>query len=123
MNEASSETVVPASLDETWESITQAEQLEEWLGDDVNIEFEPGGEVTVRDGEDERTGFVEEIAEPRRLVFWWSTDGADSTRVAIDLAPAEGGTRVRVVESRPLAVLDAPGGPADMRLEAPVAVA
>ena len=119
MDEASSETVVPASLDETWESITRADQLEEWLGDDVNIELEPGGAVSVRDGEDERTGFVEEVTEPRRLVFWWSTEGADSTRVAIELAPADGGTRVRVVETRPLAVLDGPGGAADMRLEAP----
>ena len=123
MDEASSETVVPVSVDEAWESITQAEQLEQWLGDDVDIELEPGGEVSVRDGEEERTGFVEEVAAPRRLVFWWSTEGEDSTRVAIELEPADAGTRVRVVESRPLAVLDAPGGAADTRLEALAPVA
>ena len=120
MEEARSETVVPVSVDEAWESVTEPELLEEWLGDEVAIELEPGGEVTVRQGEEERTGFVEEVTAPRRLVFWWATGGSESTRVAIDLVPDDGGTRVRVVETRPLAALGGAREPT-LRALAPVA--
>ena len=53
-----------------------------------------------------RSGFVEEADAPRRLVFWWSDPGEDATRVEIELDETGDGTRVRVVESRPLAILD-----------------
>jgi uncharacterized protein YndB with AHSA1/START domain len=91
------ELVVPESPEEVWESLTQSD----WLGEEASIELEPAGEV--RAGE--RTGFVEEADEARRLVFWWSTPGDDATRVEIELEGAEGGTRVLVVESRPLEIL------------------
>src|SRR5918992_1554559 len=54
----------------------------------------------------ERTGFVEEVDEERRLVFWWAAPGEDSTRVELSLEEDGDFTHVRVVESRPLAMLD-----------------
>ncbi len=71
-------------------------------GEDASIELHPDGEV--RAGE--RTGFVEEVDEERRLVFWWAAPDEDSTRVELELEEDDGVTHVRVVESRPLAMLD-----------------
>jgi uncharacterized protein YndB with AHSA1/START domain len=92
------ELTVPQEVEEVWRSLAQPE----WLGDDASIELSEAGEV--RAGE--RDGFVEEAEAPRRLVFWWSAPGEDSTRVEIDLDETENGTRVRVTESRPLEILD-----------------
>jgi uncharacterized protein YndB with AHSA1/START domain len=113
MDEAESEVVVPASPEETWEAITDPERLGDWLAEDAEVELRPGGDLTIRFDDGERSGFVEEVDEPRRLVFWWSADEAESSRVEIELEPAPDGTRVRVIETRPLRELDdaIPGSP------------
>lgn len=92
---------LPASPDEVWESLAEPT----WLGEDASIDLRPAGEV--RAGE--RSGFVEEVEEPRRLVFWWSRPDEDATRVEIDLEEDDGRTLLRVVESHPLAMLDLRG--------------
>jgi uncharacterized protein YndB with AHSA1/START domain len=97
-DEVERETVVPATPEEAWRAVVESG----WLG---RIDPTPGGEV---DGGG-RSGFVEEVDAPRRLAFWWSAAEEDATRVEIELEEHEDGTRVRVVESRPLAVLDAYG--------------
>ena len=96
--ELTREITLPATAEEVWRSLSEPT----WLGKDGSIDLRPNGEV--RAGE--RTGFVEEADEPRRLVFWWSEPGADATRVELELAEEDEETRVRVVESRPLALLD-----------------
>jgi uncharacterized protein YndB with AHSA1/START domain len=96
--ELTREITLPATAEEVWRSLSEPT----WLGEDASIDLRPNGEV--RAGE--RTGFVEEADEPRRLVFWWSERGADATRVELELAEEDEETRVRVVESRPLALLD-----------------
>ncbi len=101
MEAAESETVVPATPEETWEAITDPEQLGEWLAEDAEVDLRPGGDLTIG----ERSGFVEEVVEPSRLVFWWAADGEESSRVEIELEPAVDGTRVRVIETRPLQAL------------------
>jgi uncharacterized protein YndB with AHSA1/START domain len=63
----------------------------------------------------DRTGFVEEADAPHRLVFWWSAPNEEASRVELELDDVEGGTRIRITESRPLAVLDATGR--DLALE------
>jgi uncharacterized protein YndB with AHSA1/START domain len=92
------ELTVPEEAEEVWRSLAEPE----WLGDDAMIELREAGDV--RAGE--RDGFVEEADAPRRLVFWWSAPGEDSTRVEIDLDETDDSTRVRVTESRPLEILD-----------------
>jgi uncharacterized protein YndB with AHSA1/START domain len=96
--ELSREITLPAPAEEVWRSLAQPA----WLGEDASIELRPDGEV--RAGE--RTGFVEEADEPRRLVFWWSEPGEDATRVELELEEAGEETHLRVVESRPMAMLD-----------------
>ena len=81
-----------------WESLAEPE----WLGEDATIDLREAGDV--RAGE--RTGFVEEVEAPRRLAFWWSAPGEEATRVELELDESDAGTRVRVTESRPLAILD-----------------
>jgi uncharacterized protein YndB with AHSA1/START domain len=96
--ELTREITLPATVEEVWRSLSAPT----WLGEDASIDLRPDGEV--RAGE--RTGFVEEVDEPRRLVFWWSQPDEDATRVELDLEEDGEETRLRVVESRPLALLD-----------------
>ena len=92
------EVTLPAPADEVWDSLAEPA----WLSEDAAIELWPNGAVRC----DERTGFVEEAEAPRRLVFWWSRPEEDATRVEIELEEVGDDTIVRVVESRPLAMLD-----------------
>jgi len=101
---------VPATPDETWQALTDPERLREWLAEDAELDLRPGGGLSVRTPDGERDGFFEEIAEPERLVFWWSKPGDELARVQIELDEVEEGTRVRVVESRPLVTVEAIGG-------------
>ncbi len=95
------EILLPESPGEVWRSLAEPA----WLGDDASIDLHPAGEV--RAGE--RSGFVEEADEPRRLVFWWSAPDEEASRVELDLDEVGEGTRVRVTESRPLEILTVRG--------------
>jgi uncharacterized protein YndB with AHSA1/START domain len=96
--ELSREITLPATAEEVWRSLDEPA----WLGEDASIDLRPDGEVRAGD----RTGFVEEVEEERRVVFWWAGPGEDSTRVEMELEEEDEVTHVRVVESRPLAMLD-----------------
>jgi hypothetical protein len=103
-----------ASTEQVWDVITGAD----WLADEVTLDLRPGGDALFRSGDEVKSGWVEEACGPTRsedgsgrLAFWWTTDGEPATRVEVTLAPATGwdgpeGTRVRIIESRPLDVLD-----------------
>ena len=95
------EITLSAPAEDVWESLTEPA----WLGEAASIDLTPGGEVRAGD----RSGFVEEVVEPSRLVFWWSRPEEDATRVEIELEDADEETIVRVAESRPLAMLDLRG--------------
>jgi len=92
------ELTVPEGIEEVWELLAEPE----WLGEDASIELREAGDV--RAGA--RTGFVEEVDEPRRLAFWWSAPDEESSRVELELEETDAGTHIRVTESRPLAILD-----------------
>jgi uncharacterized protein YndB with AHSA1/START domain len=92
------ELTVPEEIDEVWRSLAEPQ----WLGEDATIELREAGEVQAGD----RSGFVEEVDAPRRLVFWWSAPDEEATRVELDLDETDTGTHIRVTESRPLAILD-----------------
>jgi uncharacterized protein YndB with AHSA1/START domain len=111
---------LPASPSEVWQALTDPASLEAWLADEVDLELWPGGEARFTLGGQVRTGWVEEVCPPRdgdrssaagRLAFWWGADGEVASRVELVLAATERGTRLRVVETRPLQVLDLVGIP------------
>jgi uncharacterized protein YndB with AHSA1/START domain len=107
---------LPAPPDAVWEALTDAAWLAHWLADEVVLDLWPGGDAHFRIGEERREGWVEEVAPPGedgigRLAFWWEADGEPATRVALELTRSDGGSRLRVIENRPLDVLDLVGTP------------
>jgi len=120
-NRIERELPLPGSLAEVWQALTDPDWLAQWLADEVAMELRPGGEARFRIGAEVRTGWVEEVSPPPRdgregrggrLAFWWALDDEPASRVELALTPIEpGSTLLRVVESRPLEVLDLVGIP------------
>jgi uncharacterized protein YndB with AHSA1/START domain len=113
---------LPAAPIEVWQALTDPAWLTEWLADEVELELWPGGEARFRVGDDVRIGWVEEVSPPRagdesdpgtgRLTFWWAADPEPASRVEIELQPLpDGTTRLRLVEARPLEILELVGIP------------
>jgi uncharacterized protein YndB with AHSA1/START domain len=99
---------VPASPESVWERVT----ADGWLADEVEIDLSVGGDATFRSDGEERTGWVEEVHKPSRLTFWWAANDEPASRVELTLDRLEdGGTRLRVIEARPLELLDLVGLP------------
>ena len=92
------EIIVPESPEEVWDALTEPERLEEWFATEAELDARPGGEGVFRWGDGaERRAVVRQAEEAERLVLDWDDGG----EVAIELEEADGGTRVRVVESSP----------------------
>jgi uncharacterized protein YndB with AHSA1/START domain len=107
------EVVLPVEAEEAWEAVTEPDALEAWLADEVELDLREGGAATfVLPGGEQRTAIVEEVSPGERWSFWWWTADAPGSRVTVELAPAVGGTRVRVTESPvgPWASHARPGG-------------
>jgi uncharacterized protein YndB with AHSA1/START domain len=113
---------LPASPDEVWQAVTDPAWLALWLADEVTLELAPGGEVRFRIGDQVRNGWVEETSPPDPaaaqghqsgwLAFWWAHDEEPASRVELSLIPIKHDrTLLRVVETRPLAILDLVGIP------------
>jgi uncharacterized protein YndB with AHSA1/START domain len=102
------ETLVEASPEEVWEALTDEDRLEEWMAPEVELDPFEGGEISVRDGEDHRSGTVETMEESERFAFTWSRPGEGESFVEFTLEPLPAGTRVTVVET--------PIGPTGMAL-------
>jgi uncharacterized protein YndB with AHSA1/START domain len=92
------EIVLPAERDEVWDALTDAERLEDWFANDVELDLRPGGGASFRwaNGE-ERHAVVTEVDPERRLAFDWEDEGT----VEFTLDDDADGTRLVVVESSP----------------------
>jgi uncharacterized protein YndB with AHSA1/START domain len=108
------ELVLPAPPEDVWNLITGPD----WLAEEVELDLVPGGEARFVSGETTRSGWVESAIAPEtdrtggHLIFWWSDDGEPASRVELILEPDRGAsTRLRVLEERPLEVLDLVGMP------------
>ena len=101
------ELLIDASADAVWDAVTS----DGWLADEVDLDLRPGGDASFRSSDEVKTGWVEEVSAPNRLAFWWAVDGEPATRVELTLDPDEESTRLRVVETRPLDLLDLVGVP------------
>lgn len=93
------ETLIEASPDEVWEALTDENRLREWLAPDVELDPYEGGEIAVRDGDDERTGTVETVEEGERFAFTWSRPGEGESFVEFTIEALPAGTRVTVIET------------------------
>jgi uncharacterized protein YndB with AHSA1/START domain len=109
---------------DVWRAVTDPQRLADWLADEVALELWPGGEARFRIGTEIRTGWVEEVSPPSagapddrleragRLAFWWAAEGRPASRVELQLIPVGAdATRLLVVETRPLEILDLVGIP------------
>ncbi len=101
------ELVVDAPREDVWEAIVG----DGWLAEEVELDLRIGGDAVFRSGEATKTGWVEDVLAPERLTFWWAADGEPASRVELWVLPEAEATRVRVIESRPLDVLDLVGTP------------
>jgi uncharacterized protein YndB with AHSA1/START domain len=92
------EIVLPAPREDVWDALTDAERLEDWFANDVELDLRPGGGASFRwsNGE-ERHAVVTEVDEAERLAFRWDDEGT----VEFTLADDADGTRLVVVESSP----------------------
>jgi uncharacterized protein YndB with AHSA1/START domain len=90
---------LPTPPDEVWAALTEAEQLERWFANEVELDLEPGGRAVFRwaNGES-REAIVEELVPERRLGLRWLDDGGV---VTLELEGTDSGTTLRVVESSP----------------------
>jgi uncharacterized protein YndB with AHSA1/START domain len=96
--EITREIVLPAPREEVWAALTEAERLEEWFANDVELDPRPGGEGVFRwDNGEERRAVVEEVEDERRLALRWNDGG----EVELVLEEAAEGTRLLVTETAP----------------------
>jgi uncharacterized protein YndB with AHSA1/START domain len=93
------ETLVEATPEEVWEALTDEDRLEEWLAPDVELDPVEGGEIAVRDADQERVGTVETVEEPERFAFTWSRPGKGESFVEFTIEGLPEGSRVTVVET------------------------
>jgi uncharacterized protein YndB with AHSA1/START domain len=98
---------LPVSREEVWDAVIS----DGWLAEEVELDLRPGGDASFRSADAVKAGWVEEVSAPSRLAFWWAEDGEPASRVELTIASDGVETRLRVVETRPLEVLDLLGVP------------
>jgi uncharacterized protein YndB with AHSA1/START domain len=98
---------LPAPPDAVWEAVTS----DGWLADHVRLDLRPGGDAQFESDDRVRRGWVEDVAAPERLAFWWATGNEPASRVELKIEERDAGSRLHVVETRPLEVLDLVGVP------------
>ena len=98
---------LPVAREVVWEAITG----DGWLADRVLFDLRPGGDAEFESDGRVRTGWVEDVCAPERLSFWWALDDEPASRVELLIEKRGEATRLRVVETRPLEVLDLFGTP------------
>jgi uncharacterized protein YndB with AHSA1/START domain len=101
------EVLLPAPPEIVWDAVTS----DGWLAERVSLDLRPGGEARFESADRVRSGWIEDVSEPERLSFWWSDDDEPASRVELRIEAREESTRLRIVETRPLEVLDLVGVP------------
>jgi uncharacterized protein YndB with AHSA1/START domain len=85
------EVVHPVPRERAWELVTEPEELETWLAEDVEFSPEEGAPLRTEDGGEVREGVVEHVESEERIVFTWGDsivewrldDHPDGTRFAV----------------------------------------
>jgi len=96
---------IDAAPEKVFPYLVEPELLTTWIGEESWNDPRPGGIFRLKfDSENISRGEFVEIDPPRRVVYTWGSEQreslpAGSTRVAFDLEPENGGTRVRLRHS------------------------
>jgi uncharacterized protein YndB with AHSA1/START domain len=98
---------LPAPPEAVWDAVTG----DGWLAERVSFELRPGGGAEFESDGLLRSGWVEDVSAPERLSFWWSQDDEPASRVELRIEARGESTRLRIVETRPLEILDLVGVP------------
>lgn len=93
------EIVLPADRETAWLKLADAEGLQSWLAEEVDLEVRPGAQGTIRlhDGET-RLVEVEEVTPQRRVSLIWREPSGEPSLVELTLDDVQEGTRLIVVE-------------------------
>jgi uncharacterized protein YndB with AHSA1/START domain len=97
---------------EIWSALTEPDRLRRWLAEVVDGRMEPGGEFTFRwNGDADQTARcrVRVFEPPRTLELAWGFAGEPDSVLRIELAPADGGGTLLVLDHRLLPVSQAAG--------------
>ena len=95
MPDVNREVVLPVPRERAWELVTEPDEMETWLAEDVEFEPEEGAPLRTEEAGEVREGVVEHVAPEERIVFTW---GESIVEWRLDDHPA--GTRFRVLEQR-----------------------
>lgn len=98
---------LPASPEAVWDAVT----ADGWLADQVVLDLVPGGDAHFESDGRIKTGWVEYAAAPTQLSFWWAEDDEPASRVELRIEARGAESRLRIVETRPLDMLDLVGTP------------
>src|SRR3954454_21183291 len=92
----SREVVLPATVEEVWQTLVDPEELGVWFDADVEFDARPGGAATFRGDGGVRLGVVEEVEARRRLVYRWcpAADEEETTTVTFTIDAVPSGTRL-----------------------------
>jgi uncharacterized protein YndB with AHSA1/START domain len=96
---------LPASPEQVWEALVDAEILADWFGGKVDWEMKPGSDFTVTEEDGStRHGIVKTVTEGDALQFeWWPEDDVtEASEVTYTLEPTEGDETVLTVTERQL---------------------
>lgn len=106
------EVVYPQPIERVWAALTEADQLQKWFGArTAEIDLRPGGTMHLVWEDMAARAIVETVEPPRHFAWRWKpgTVNDDLTRplaeqepltlVDFTLETADGGTRLRMVES------------------------
>jgi uncharacterized protein YndB with AHSA1/START domain len=101
---------IEAPVELVWRMVTEPEQVVRWFADEIDLSATPGyeGSMTFRPESGGRVHVpitVESVEPPHRFTYRWThpegtaASTTNSTLVEFTLAPEDGGTRLRVVET------------------------
>ncbi len=101
------ERFLPGSVEDAWALLCDADGLEQWLADSVDLIVKPGEQGALRDGDVVRDVLVDDVEEGRRLSLHWWTGDEEPSVVDLTLDVVDGRTRL-VVTELPLRLATAP---------------
>ncbi|ALG11360.1 SRPBCC family protein [Kibdelosporangium phytohabitans] len=97
---------IAAPIERVWAALTEDKHVQEWFGEEAEIDLRPGGAIVFGwTAYGRNHGVVEAVEPPHRFSYWWArpsdTDPAPGNRTLVEftLSEQDGGTLLRVVES------------------------